>query len=180
MKKLILILALAVLGSAKVALAQDAAKSMSAKNTISKNINTDKDLSALSDGLKSCSVAKKLEAKGSYTFFAINNAGFDKTLHGGTQKMLSPHYNYMLEKILNFHTVEGKLTVKDLKTKIESGNGVAMLKTLNGESLKVTLVNGNIVIADTKGNQANILESDLKQSNGIVHIIDAMLLPEAL
>ena len=70
--------------------------------------------------------------------------------------------------------------ILSLKNKVAVAKGPVMLKTLNGESIKVTLVNGNIVLSDTKGNQANILEGNVKQGNGIMHIIDTMLLPQIL
>lgn len=180
MKKSILILA-SFLGFVGFANAQSDAKKMSAAKNITENVSKAADLSALSTGLKGTSMGKKFEAKGNYTFFAINDAGFDKTLHGTTQKMLSEEYLPMLDKIINFHTIEGKLSVQDLKTRISATKGgILFLKTLNGESLKLTLVNGNVVLSDTKGNKANIVESDIKQGNGVMHIVDAMLLPETL
>ena len=180
MKKSILLVAVAFAGSIGFAIAQGDAKKMSPSKPISENVAKANDLSALSTVLKGTSMGKKFEANGNYTFFAINDAGFDKTLHGTTQKMLSEEYLPMLDKILNFHTIQGKLTVQDLKNKVAIAKGPVMLKTLNGESIKVILVNGNIVLSDTKGNKANILEGDVKQNNGIMHIIDTMLLPEIL
>jgi uncharacterized surface protein with fasciclin (FAS1) repeats len=171
---------LALIFSTTVVCAQGDAKKMSAIKNITDNVSKAAHLSALSTGLKGTSMAKKFSGKGNYTFFAINDAGFDKTLHGTTQKMLSPEYLPMLDKILNFHTVDGKLSIKDLKAQVNGAKGVLMLKTLNGESLKITIENDQLVIADKKGNKAKIVEGDIKQGNGILHIIDAMLLPEAL
>jgi uncharacterized surface protein with fasciclin (FAS1) repeats len=180
MKKYIILLALAYAGSIGLTNAQGDAKKMSPSKSITQNVAKAADLTALNAGLKGTSMGHKFEAKGNYTFFAINDAGFDKTLHGTTQKMLSEEYLPMLDKILNFHTIEGKYTVSDLKSKAQTAKGGFMLKTLNGESLKITLENGKLVLSDKKGNKANIIESDVKQGNGIMHIVDAMLLPEAL
>jgi uncharacterized surface protein with fasciclin (FAS1) repeats len=180
MKKSILAITLIFACSIGVSSAQSDAKKMQASKNITENVSKAATLTALSTGLKGTSMGKKFEAQGNYTFFAINDAGFDKTLHGTTQKMLSDHYLPMLDKILNFHTIEGKFTIQDLKAKVEASKGGIQLKTLNGESIKVNLVNGKIVLSDTKGNTANIIESDVKQGNGIIHIVDAMLLPEAL
>ncbi len=180
MKKLLILGTVVFAACIGITNAQGDAKKMSPSKNITENVAKAADLSALSTGLKGTSMGKKFEAHGNYTFFAINDAGFDKTLHGTTQKMLSEEYLPMLDKILNFHTVPGNLTIKDIKNKMATQKGPLMLKTLNGESLKFTLVNGNIVISDTKGNKANIVEGDVKQGNGIMHIVDAMLLPEVL
>ncbi len=180
MKKSILAFTLICACTIGFANAQSDAKKMQSTKNITENVAKASSLTALSTGLQGTSMGKKFEAKGNYTFFAINDAGFDKTLHGTTQKMLSEHYLPMLDKILNFHTIEGKLTVQDLKAKVAASKGGIQLKTLNGESIQVNVVNGKVVLSDKKGNTANIIESDVKQGNGILHIVDAMLLPEAL
>lgn len=180
MKKYIILLAIAYAGSIGLANAQGDAKKMSPSKNITENVGKAANLTALNSGLKGTSMGKKFEANGNYTFFAINDAGFDKTLHGTTQKMLSEEYLPMLDKILNFHTIQGKFTISDLKSKVKAAKGGLMLTTLNGEAIKITLENGNLVLSDKKGNKANIIESDVKQGNGILHIVDAMLLPEAL
>ena len=178
MKKSILILVL--LGVFTLGYAQDAAKSMSSRKTITENVGSDSNLSALSEGLKKTPMGQRLEAKGKITFFAVTTDGFNKTLHGGIPKMMSEHYLPMLDKILNYHAVEGDLSFQDLKNKIELGNGTAMLKTWNGESLKLTYVDGKIIISDSTGNKATLVEADIKQSNGVVHIIDTLLLPQGI
>lgn len=178
MKKSILLLALACFTS--LTFAQTAERVMSPKKNIPENIAKNKDLSSLNDGLTKTAMGKRLEAKGQITFFAITNDGFNKTLHGGTPKMMSEEYLPMLNKILNFHAIEGELSYHDLQSRVEMGKGVAMLKTINGESIKVILENGKIVLIDPLGNRATIIESDIKQSNGIVHIIDTLLLPQGI
>ena len=129
MKKLLILGTVVFAACIGITNAQGDAKKMSPSKNITENVAKAADLSALSTGLK-----------GNYTFFAINDAGFDKTLHGTTQKMLSEEYLPMLDKILNFHTVPGNLTIKDIKNKMATQKGPLMLKTLNGESLKFTLV----------------------------------------
>ena len=180
MKKSILLITFALAYSIGNVSAQEAAKAMSARKNITENVSKDKELTALNDGLKATSMGKKLEANGQFTFFAITNGGFDKTLHGGTPKMMSEEYLPMLDKILNFHTINGVLTMQDLKNRVEMEKGTAMLKTMNGESLKLTIENGQLMLSDAIGNKATIVESDLKQSNGIVHVIDTMLLPQGM
>lgn len=178
MKKSILLLALACFSS--FAFAQSNERVMSPKKSIPENIAKNKDLSSLNDGLAKTAMGKRLEAKGQITFFAITNDGFNKTLHGGTPKMMNEEYLPMLNKILNYHAIEGVVNYQDLVNRVELGKGIAMLKTLCGESIKVTLVNGKIVLTDPLGNHASIIESDIKQSNGMVHIIDTMLLPQGI
>ena len=178
MKKSILLLALACFTS--LTFAQTAERVMSPKKNIPENIAKNKDLSSLNDGLTKTAMGKRLEAKDQITFFAITNDGFNKTLHGGTPKMMNEEYLPMLNKILNYHAIEGVLNYQDLVNRVELGKGIAMIKTLSGESIKLTLDNGKVILTDPLGNRATIIESDIKQSNGIVHIIDTLLLPQGI
>ena len=178
MKKIfsIIMVALFACGTAN---AQNKNAAMASSKKITENIAQTKEFSILNDGLVSTGIAAKLSGKGPFTLFAVTNDGFDKTLHGTSGKLQHPDKRELFSKIINYHIVQGRLTAQDLKDKIAKGKGETSITALNGETLKVSLVNGKIVIKDASGNSATIVNADVAQANGLVHVVDALLLPIA-
>ena len=178
MKKIfsIILIALFACGTAN---AQNKNAAMASSKKITENIAQAKEFSILNDGLVSTGIATKLAGKGPFTLFAVTNDGFDKTLNGTSGKLQNSDKKELLTKIINYHIVQGKFTTQDLKEKITKSNGETSLIALNGETLKVCLVDGKLVIKDGSGNSATVVNSDVMQANGVVHVVDALLLPKA-
>ena len=119
-----------------------------------------------------------LEGKGPFTVFAPTNAAFAKLPQGTVDSLLKPENKQKLTSVLTYHVVAGKLDMKALEKKIKAGGGKAELKTVNGESLWV-MANGphNIQLKDAQGNVASITTYDVNQSNGVIDVIDTVLMP---
>src|SRR5580693_346641 len=128
--------------------------------------------------VKAGGLVDTLNSPGPFTVFAPTDAAFAKLPAGTVETLVKPENKDMLVKILTYHVVAGNLTFKELAKMIKAGNGQAELTTVNGAPL-VIMMNGehNIVLKDTKGNIANISTYDVMQSNGVIHVIDSVVLP---
>jgi len=182
MKRKIQIIALALTLAASAAVADDAVivggQSMfPAKNIIENAVNS-KDHTTLVAAVKAAGLVDTLEGPGPFTVFAPTDAAFSKLPAGTVDNLLKPENKDTLVKILTYHVVPGKLTFKELAKRIKAGGGKAELTTVSGETLWV-MMNGdhNIVLEDTKGNMANISTYDVMQSNGVIQVIDTVLMP---
>ena len=102
---------------------------------------------------------------------------FAKLPAGTVDNLVKPENKDTLVKILTYHVVPGRISSKELKKDIKKGGGTATLKTVQGEPLTFTMSGGNIVITDAKGGTANITTADVFQSNGVIHVIDTVLMP---
>lgn len=150
---------------------------MKMKNIVENAVNSP-DHTTLVAAVKAAGLADALMGKGPFTVFAPTNAAF-KLLPDGTVEMLvKPENKEALTKILTYHVVAGRVDSKSLKSMIEKGGGKAELKTLAGGKLWA-MMNGpmNIVIKDEKGGIASISTYDVYQSNGVIHVIDKVLMP---
>lgn len=147
------------------------------KNIVQNAMNS-KDHTTLVAAVKAAGLVPMLEGKGPFTVFAPTNAAFEKLPPGTVDSLLKPENKQKLTSVLTYHVVSGKLDMKALDKKIKAGGGKAELKTVNGESLWV-MANGphNIQIKDVRGNIANITTYDVNQSNGVIDVIDTVLMP---
>jgi len=147
------------------------------KNIVQNAINS-KDHTTLVAAVKAAGLVPTLEGKGPFTVFAPTNAAFEKLPQGTVDSLLKPENKSKLTRVLTYHVVSGKLDMKTLAKKIKAGGGKAELKTVNGESLWV-MANGphNIQLKDAQGNVANITTYDVNQSNGVIDVIDTVLMP---
>ena len=129
--------------------------------------------------VKAAGLVETLQGAGPFTVFAPVNAAFDALPKGTVETLLKPENKSTLTKILTYHVVSGKLDAKKLRHLIEEGDGNAELKTVSGGKLWA-MMNGpsNIMLKDEKGNTANIITYDIYQSNGVIHSIDAVVLPK--
>lgn len=147
------------------------------KNIIQNAVNS-KDHTTLVAAVKAAGLVETLEGTGPFTVFAPTNAAFDKLPAGTVDMLVKPENKEKLTGILTYHVVPGRNSAADIKAMIEKGNGKAEWKTVNGETLTGSLMdNGTIVLTDEKGGKAHVTIGDVNQSNGVIHVIDTVLLP---
>ncbi|MCW5961184.1 MAG: fasciclin domain-containing protein [Pyrinomonadaceae bacterium] len=128
--------------------------------------------------VKAAGLVETLKSEGPFTVFAPVNDAFENLPDGTVATLLKPENKAMLSKILTYHVVAGNFDAASIMKAIKKGNGKAELKTVAGGTL-TAMMNGpmNVVVMDEKGNTANISTYDVKQSNGVIHVIDTVLLP---
>ncbi|MBV8916133.1 MAG: fasciclin domain-containing protein [Acetobacteraceae bacterium] len=148
--------------------------------TIVANALNSADHTTLVAAVKAAGLVDTLNGPGPFTVFAPVNAAFAALPPGTVETLLKPENKGMLTKILTYHVVAGSYDSARLRQMIKSGNGEATLKTVAGETLTISM-NGpsNIVVRDRKGDTADVTITDVRQSNGVIHVIDHVLLPSA-
>ncbi|MBU9808569.1 fasciclin domain-containing protein [Rahnella sp. C60] len=148
------------------------------KNIVENALNS-KDHTTLVAAVKAAGLVDTLQGKGPFTVFAPTNAAFAKLPAGTVDNLVKPENKATLTSILTYHVVAGKYEMKDLEKLLKKGNGTAELKTVNGQPLWI-LNNGphNIQLKDAKGNIANISTYDVQQKNGVIDVIDTVLMPK--
>ena len=139
------------------------------KNIIQNAVNS-KDHTTLVAAVKAAGLVQTLEGKGPFTVFAPTNAAFGKLPAGTVDTLVKPENKAALTKILTYHVVAGKLEASDL-------TDGKMLKTVEGEELTVKREGGHVMIVDAKGGSSMVTISNVNQSNGVIHVIDTVLLP---
>ena len=127
--------------------------------------------------VKAAGLVDTLNSPGPFTVFAPTDDAFDKLPAGTVETLVKPENKATLVKILTYHVVSGKITSKDLKKWIKKGGGTYTAKTVEGGSLTFTMADGGIKITDEKGGSAMITTADVYQSNGVIHVIDTVLMP---
>jgi uncharacterized surface protein with fasciclin (FAS1) repeats len=150
---------------------------MSASKDIIDNAMNSKDHTTLVAAVKAAGLVDTLKGPGPFTVFAPTNAAFDALPAGTVDSLLKPAMKADLTKVLTYHVVPGKLDAAALMQQIQAGGGQAMLKTVQGESLTVRMAGNGIAVTDAKGNVANVTIADVRQSNGIIHVVDKVLMP---
>ena len=146
------------------------------KNIVENAVNS-QDHTTLVAAVKAAGLVDTLEGPGPFTVFAPTNEAFAKLPAGTVDTLLKPENKDALVKVLTYHVVAGKITAKDLKKQIMAGGGKAVLKTVQGGSLTATLQGGKIVLTDEKGGTSTVTIADVFQSNGVIHVVDSVLLP---
>jgi uncharacterized surface protein with fasciclin (FAS1) repeats len=146
------------------------------KDIISNAVNS-KDHTTLVAAVKAAGLVETLQGAGPFTVFAPTNAAFDKLPAGTVDNLLKAENKSMLTSVLTYHVVAGKLDSKELMQKIKEGNGTYELKTVQGGKLWITQQGNGLVLKDEKGNMSNITIKDVNQSNGVIHVIDTVLMP---
>ncbi len=127
--------------------------------------------------VKAAGLVDTLAGKGPFTLFAPTDAAFAKLPAGTVDTLLKPENKGQLTAVLTYHVVPGRLTAADIVAKIKAGGGRAALTTVQGGTLTASLSGGKVVLTDAKGGTATVTTADLMQSNGIVHVTDAVSLP---
>lgn len=126
---------------------------------------------------KAAGLVDTLKSKGPFTVFAPTNAAFDKLPAGTVDTLLKPENKAMLTKVLTYHVVAGRLDSKAIAKAIKAGNGKAMLKTVSGGTLTAWMEGNNLVLQDEKGGKSMVTIANVYQSNGVIHVVDTVLLP---
>jgi len=146
------------------------------KNIVQNAVHS-KDHTTLVAAVKAAGLVKTLESPGPFTVFAPTNAAFKKLPKGTVHALLKPKNKGKLTSILTYHVVPGRLTTHDLMAKVKAGHGKAMLKTVEGGDLIVEMKHGHLWIVDGKGDKARITVSNVMQSNGVIQVINKVMLP---
>lgn len=128
--------------------------------------------------VKAAGLVETLKGKGPFTVFAPTNDAFGKLPAGTVETLLKPENKAALTGILTYHVVAGKLDAKAVGAAIKAGGGKAELTTVAGGKLTASVENGKVKITDAKGNSAYVTAADLNASNGVIHVIDSVLLPK--
>jgi uncharacterized surface protein with fasciclin (FAS1) repeats len=127
--------------------------------------------------VKAAGLVDTLNSAGPFTVFAPTDDAFAKLPAGTVETLLKPENKDTLVKILTYHVVAGKISSKQLAKMIKEGSGKATLKTVQGEDLTATMSGGKIMLTDAKGGMATVTIADVFQSNGVIHVIDTVLMP---
>jgi uncharacterized surface protein with fasciclin (FAS1) repeats len=146
------------------------------KNIVENAVNS-KDHTTLVAAVKAAGLVETLSGTGPFTVFAPVNSAFEKLPAGTVETLLKPENKATLTKILTYHVVAGNFSSKDILKAIKKGNGKAEFTTVAGGKITATLDGKNVVIIDEKGNRATVTIADVRQSNGVIHVIDTVLLP---
>ena len=182
MKKLVLVfaLALASVGSfaqMKKSVMVGGAAMYPSKNIIENAVNS-KDHTTLVAAVKAAGLVETLSSAGPFTVFAPTNKAFDKLPAGTVETLVKPENKATLTSILTYHVVAGKMSASDVVAAIKAGNGKAMLKTVQGGTLTASMRGKNVIITDEKGGMSKVTIADVNQSNGVIHVIDTVLMPK--
>jgi len=128
--------------------------------------------------VKAVGLVETLQGAGPFTVFAPTNDAFSKLPAGTVESLLKPEAKSTLVKILTYHVVAGNFEAGAVVKAIEAGNGSAKLKTVSGGTLTASLKDGKIILTDENGKTSTVVAADLKSGNGVVHVIDAVVLPK--
>lgn len=146
------------------------------KNIVENAVNS-KDHTTLVAAVKAADLVEKLASDGPFTVFAPTNAAFGNLPEGTVETLLKPENKEQLQTVLTYHVISGRFSAKDVVAAIEKGNGKAELKTVSGGTLTAMLDGKKVKIQDSKGNVATVTIADVDQSNGVIHVVDTVLLP---
>lgn len=147
------------------------------KNIVANAVNS-KDHTTLVAAVKAAGLVETLQSDGPFTVFAPTNAAFDKLPAGTVANLIKPENKATLTKILTYHVVAGKFDSKAIMKKIKEGKGTATLTTVQGGSLKASMKGKKLMLSDEAGAMSTVTIKDVYQSNGVIHVIDAVVMPK--
>lgn len=152
---------------------------MDASKTIVANASAAPNLSTLVKAITAADLTATLSGPGPYTVFAPTNDAFTRLPPDTLAQLMKPENKALLAKVLTYHVVPGTIDFNQLKAQITAGNGTATLTTVAGQPLKVTITGNNVVtLTSVNGNVSYLETPDVHQSNGIVHVVNGVLLPK--
>lgn len=146
------------------------------KDIIDNAVNS-KDHTTLVAAVKAADLVETLKGPGPFTVFAPTNEAFAKLPTGTVDTLLKPENKSALTKVLTYHVVAGRMTAKDIEAKAKMNGGKAMLTTVEGESLTAWEKGGAWYLTDAKGGSSKITIANVMQSNGVIHVVDTVLMP---
>jgi uncharacterized surface protein with fasciclin (FAS1) repeats len=145
--------------------------------TIVENASAAPNLTTLVAAVKAAGLVDTLASPGPFTVFAPTDDAFAKLPAGTVETLVKPENKGLLTTILTYHVVAGKVTAADVVALIKKGGGKAMIKTVQGGTLTASLQGKNVVLTDAKGGKSIVTQTDVMQSNGVVHVIDTVVMP---
>ncbi|PSJ37760.1 fasciclin [Sphingomonas deserti] len=146
------------------------------RNIIENAVNS-ADHTTLVAAVKAAGLVETLSGAGPFTVFAPTNAAFAKLPAGTVETLLRPENKAMLQSVLIYHVVPGRTSAVDLMAAIRAGGGSAMLTTVQGGTLTARMRGSDVILVDGKGNSATVSQADVMQSNGVIHVTDAVSVP---
>jgi uncharacterized surface protein with fasciclin (FAS1) repeats len=169
-------------GAASIGAAQEktvmvGGAAMYPSRTIVDNAVNSKDHTTLVAAVQAAGLVDTLKSAGPFTVFAPTNAAFGKLPAGTVETLVKPESKAALTKILTYHVVPGRMSAADIAENARAHGGKAMLKTVQGETLTVSQQGQAWVVTDAKGGTARITIADVGQSNGVIHVVDTVLMP---
>lgn len=148
------------------------------KNIVENAVNS-KDHTTLVAAVKAAGLVETLQGKGPFTVFAPTNSAFDKLPKGTVDTLLKPENLKTLQTILTYHVLQGKFSAKDIMLAIKDGNGKAEFKTVGGGKLYASMSGKDVILMDENGGKSKVTIADVNQSNGVIHVIDAVVTPKS-
>lgn len=145
--------------------------------TIVDNAVNSKDHTTLVAAVQAAGLVDTLKGPGPFTVFAPVNAAFDKLPAGTVENLVKPENKDTLTTVLTYHVVPGRMTAKDLAAAIKKGGGKATLTTVQGGTLTAAMMGGKVMLTDAKGGMSHVTQADVMQSNGVIHVVDTVLMP---
>lgn len=173
-----LVIALFTLGASMAQEKKEKTVEVAPSKNIVETAVSSKDFSTLVAALKAADLVTTLQGKGPFTVFAPTNEAFDKLPKGTVGTLVKPENKATLTKILTYHVVSGKFNAKAIIKLIKAGNGTAKLTTVQGGILTASLKGKKVILTDEKGGVSTVTAADLNQTNGIIHVIDTVLMPK--
>jgi len=146
------------------------------KNIVANAVNS-ADHTTLVAAVKAAGLVETLQSAGPFTVFAPTNAAFGKLPAGTVETLVKPENKSALTKILTYHVIAGKYDASAIAALIKEGNGSATLKTVSGGTLKATMKGKKLILTDEKGGVSTVTIANVYQSNGVIHVIDTVVLP---
>lgn len=151
---------------------------MYANKDIIDNAMASKDHTTLVTAVKAAGLVDTLKGAGPFTVFAPTNAAFDKLPAGTVDTLVKPESKATLTKILTYHVVPGKQDAATIAKAITDGSGKASFKTVQGETLTASMEGKDVILTDAKGGKSKVTIADVMQSNGVIHVVDTVLMPK--
>jgi uncharacterized surface protein with fasciclin (FAS1) repeats len=133
----------------------------------------------LVSAVKQAGLVETLEGPGPFTVFAPTNSAFGKLPHGTVASLMEPEHKETLKNILTYHVLPGRYTTRELMDKIRDAGGKATINTVEGQPLMFTERGNHILVTDVKGDTAEITTANVIQSNGVIQVVDSVLLPNS-
>lgn len=146
------------------------------KDIVSNAVNS-KDHTTLVAAVKAAELVETLQGDGPFTVFAPTNAAFENLPEGTVTALLKPENKGTLQSVLTYHVLAGKFSSKDIMKAIKKGGGKATFKTVNGAMMSAMMDGKELILKDVSGNTSTVTIADVNQSNGVIHVIDTVVLP---
>lgn len=151
---------------------------MLADKNIIENASNSKDHTTLVAAVKQADLVETLQGDGPFTVFAPTNAAFDKLPKEALADLMKDENKDKLKKVLTYHVVPGKQDAESIGKMITDGKGKAMIKTVQGEELTASMDGDKVILTDAKGGKATVTTANVMQSNGVIHVVDSVLMPK--